>query len=53
LPLAPSERDSLAGVVALLAARRRAEQVEGHYYFAEFERLDDVADLDRPHALDP
>ncbi|MBB5856484.1 hypothetical protein ACFQ05_26730 [Amycolatopsis umgeniensis] len=51
LPLAPFERDSLAGIVALLAARRRAEQVKGHYYFAEFESLDDVADLDRAHAL--
>ncbi|WP_037306909.1 hypothetical protein [Amycolatopsis orientalis] len=51
LSLAPFERDSLTGVVALLAARRRAEQVGGHYYFAEFERLDDLADLDRAHAL--
>jgi len=51
LSLAPSERGELAGVVALLAARRRAEPVGGHYYFAEFERLDDVADLDRAHAL--
>ncbi len=51
LSLASFERDSLAGIVALLAARRRAEPVEGHYYFAEFEKLDDVADLDRAHAL--
>ncbi|MEV6909074.1 hypothetical protein [Amycolatopsis sp. NPDC051071] len=51
LPLTPSERDSLAGMVSLLAARRRAEPVTGHYYFAEFEKLDDVADLDRAHAL--
>jgi hypothetical protein len=51
LSLAPFEGDRLAGIVALLAARRRAEPVEGRYYFAEFERLDDVADLDRAHAL--
>lgn len=51
LPLAPFERGELAGVVALLAARRRAEPVDGHYYFAEFDRLDEVVDLDRAHAL--
>ncbi|OXM54888.1 hypothetical protein [Amycolatopsis alba] len=51
LSLAPFERDGLAGIVALLAARRRAEPVAGHYYFAEFERLGDVADLNRAHAL--
>ncbi|MFI7121772.1 hypothetical protein [Amycolatopsis sp. NPDC049868] len=51
LPLAPFERDSLTGIIALLAARRRAEPVEGHYYFAEFEKLDDVADLGRAHGL--
>ena len=51
LSLAPFERDKLKGIVALLAARRRAEPVEGHYYLAEFDRLDDVADLDRAHAL--
>ncbi|MFI6306722.1 hypothetical protein ACIBCH_32960 [Amycolatopsis thailandensis] len=51
LPLAPFERDSLAGIVALLAARRRAEQADGHHYFAEFEKLSDVADIGRAHAL--
>ncbi|SES14669.1 hypothetical protein SAMN05216188_12344 [Lentzea xinjiangensis] len=51
LPLASFERDVLAGIVALLAARRRAEPVDGHYCFAAFERLGDVADLDRAHAL--
>ncbi|WP_410663943.1 hypothetical protein [Amycolatopsis sp. lyj-84] len=51
LSLAPFERDGLAGIVALLAARRRAGQVDGHHYFAEFEKLDDVADIGRAHAL--
>ncbi|GGN04260.1 hypothetical protein GCM10011609_49360 [Lentzea pudingi] len=49
--LAPFERDGLAGIIALLAARRRAEPVDGHYYFAEFDRLGDVVDVDRAHAL--
>ncbi|MDX8149541.1 hypothetical protein SK854_45985 [Lentzea sp. BCCO 10_0061] len=40
-----------AGVVALLAARRNAEPVDGHYYFAEFDELADVVDVDRAHAL--
>ncbi|SFR28764.1 hypothetical protein SAMN04488564_11573 [Lentzea waywayandensis] len=40
-----------AGVVALLAARRHAEPVDGHYYFAEFDELADVVDVDRAHAL--
>ncbi|MEU3649892.1 hypothetical protein AB0E59_41445 [Lentzea sp. NPDC034063] len=40
-----------SGVSELLAARRRAEPVNGHYYFAEFESLGDVVDVDRAHAL--
>jgi hypothetical protein len=51
LSLAPFERGELAGVIALLAARRRAEPVDGHYYFAKFDSLADVVDLDRAHAL--
>ncbi|MDX3662294.1 hypothetical protein PV646_33750 [Streptomyces sp. ID05-26A] len=39
------------GVLTLLEARRRAEPVDGHYYFAEFDRLADVEDLARAHAL--
>ncbi|MFJ5984201.1 hypothetical protein [Lentzea sp. NPDC092896] len=38
-------------VVALLTARRQAEPVDGHYYFAEFESLGDVVDVGRAHAL--
>jgi hypothetical protein len=39
------------GVPELLAARRQAEPVDGHYHFAEFESLGDVANVDRAHAL--
>ncbi len=49
--LAPFEWNGLAGIVALLAARRRAEPVDGHYYFAAFESRDDITDLDRAYAL--
>lgn len=51
LPLAGYEWKSLACEVALLSARRRAEPVEGHYYFAVFENLDDVVDVGRAHSL--
>lgn len=44
----PFER---GGVRELLAARRQAEPVDGHYYFAEFESLGDVTIVDRAHAL--
>ncbi|KJK45294.1 hypothetical protein UK23_26660 [Lentzea aerocolonigenes] len=51
LPLGGYLRTELTAVLALLAARRRAEPVDGHYYFAEFESLKDVVDVDRAHAL--
>ncbi|MEU4744617.1 hypothetical protein AB0G02_29730 [Actinosynnema sp. NPDC023658] len=51
LPLTGYERDRLAGVLALLAARRRATPVDDHYYFAEFESPNDMVDVDRAHAL--
>jgi hypothetical protein len=51
VPLTRYGLDELAGVLALLAARRRAEPVDGHYYFAEFDSLGDVVDVDRAHAL--
>ncbi|MEU4745439.1 hypothetical protein AB0G02_33945, partial [Actinosynnema sp. NPDC023658] len=51
VPLTAYERDRLAGVLALLAARRRAEPVDGHYYFGEFDNLDDLVDVNRAHGL--
>ncbi|MFJ8966636.1 hypothetical protein ACIRG5_45300 [Lentzea sp. NPDC102401] len=50
-PEKPSQASSKRGVVELLAARRQAEPVDGHYYFAEFESLGDVVDVARAHAL--
>ncbi|MFE9746720.1 hypothetical protein ACFYOT_17600 [Saccharothrix saharensis] len=51
VPLTRVQRERLAGTLALLAARRRAEPVDGHHHFAEFDSLDDVVDVDRAHAL--
>ncbi|MDX3662293.1 hypothetical protein PV646_33745 [Streptomyces sp. ID05-26A] len=44
-------RDEPAEVGVLLAARRRAEPVDGHYCFALFDDLGDVADLGRARSL--
>ncbi|GHH57314.1 hypothetical protein [Lentzea cavernae] len=38
-------------VVVLLAARRRAEPVDGHHYFALFDDLAHLVDLDRARSL--
>lgn len=51
VPLWPFERDELAAVVALLAARRRAEPVDGHHHFAVFDAFNDFVTLDRAHSL--
>lgn len=51
LPLLPSERAELAAIIVLLAARRRAEPVDGHHYFGVFDGLKDFVALDRAHAL--
>ncbi|SDM90588.1 hypothetical protein SAMN04488074_12910 [Lentzea albidocapillata subsp. violacea] len=51
LPLLPSERAKLAAIIVLLAARRQAEVVDGHHYFAVFDRLNDFVALDRAHSL--
>ena len=48
-PPSPPQED--VGALALLEARRRAEPVDGHHYFAEFDLLADVVDLARAHAL--
>ncbi|GGN04273.1 hypothetical protein GCM10011609_49370 [Lentzea pudingi] len=50
-PVDPGERDEQEAVLVLLAARRRAEPVDGHHYFALFEELGHVVDLDRAHSL--
>ncbi|MGW6449768.1 hypothetical protein [Lentzea sp. NPDC055074] len=49
--LAPFERDRLAAIIVLLAARRRAEPVNEHHYFAKFDALNDFVELDRAHSL--
>lgn len=51
VPLLPSERDELAAIIVLLAARRRAEPVDGHHHFAKFDARNDFVELDRAHSL--
>ncbi|SES19709.1 hypothetical protein [Lentzea albida] len=50
-PAPASPPQEKPGALELLEARRRAEPVDGHYYFAEFDSLADVVDLTRAHAL--
>ncbi|WP_394621507.1 hypothetical protein JNUCC0626_21130 [Lentzea sp. JNUCC 0626] len=51
LRVAIYERPKLEAWIALRTARRQAEPVDGHYYFALFRSLRDVLDLSGAHTL--
>ncbi|MCX2951153.1 hypothetical protein [Lentzea sp. NEAU-D7] len=51
VPLDSSERDDLAARLRVRAARRAARPVGGHFYFAAFRRLREVANLDNAYSL--
>jgi hypothetical protein len=51
VPLNDSEKAGLTARLRIRDARRGAQPIDGHFYFAVFERLREVVDLDNVHSL--